>query len=155
SNQRVKMIGTMRSAFALIVASVASGVQISGPSPLTRSLVPGVRVEAVERGLEAERAGMKVGDVIVAWSRGETHGKTEERTEGSIQSPFDWTDLLIEYAPRGSLTLHGWRGDEEQQWLLGLREWGLTVQPVVRADLTSPYEQCRGFDQAGKHTDAV
>lgn len=107
----------------------------------------GVIVEQVDKGSEAESAGLQVGDVVFAWSRG--------LAEGLIESPFGWTDVVIEQAPRGTLTLRGLRNNQERVWSLGLRQWGLTVGPVMRAGLKASYEQCRGLGQTDKHGEAA
>src|SRR5512140_511559 len=47
---------------------------------------PGVVVEKVEKGSAAEEAGLRKGDLILSWNRGNHH---EE-----IRSPFDWSAAL-------------------------------------------------------------
>ena len=95
----------------------------------------GVIVEQVEHSAEAENAGIKPGDQILAWSRGESKGK--------IESPFDWADLLIEQAPRGNVVLQGMRAGQPKTWPLGLRTWGLTVDPNLRPPLMATLHNCR------------
>jgi len=56
---------------------------------------PGVVVEEVEAGREGDRAGLKVGDVILGWSRGDAAGK--------IESPFDYMWVEIEQRPRSEV----------------------------------------------------
>lgn len=75
----------------------------------------GVVVIKVDRDSEGEVAGVKVRDRVAGWALGTTHGR--------IESPFDWTELLVEQAPRGTLTLQGWRAGQRMTWDLGLRAW--------------------------------
>lgn len=106
----------------------------------------GVRVEQIEQGGDAHAAGIQVGDRINEWSlRGNS---------GTIESSFDWAEMLAEEAPRGTITLRGWRGDQKMVWSLGLRTLGLTVGPLFPERLTKAYESCRALRSAEKHKEA-
>src|SRR5213595_1095699 len=68
----------------------------------TQSSERGVVVEQVDKGSEAEKAGLQAGDVILAWSHSELRG--------NIESPFDLAEVETEQRPRGAVLLEGLRG---------------------------------------------
>jgi CHAT domain-containing protein/Tfp pilus assembly protein PilF len=96
---------------------------------------PGVVVEEVEAGREGDKAGLKVGDVILGWSRGDAAGK--------IESPFDFIWVDIEQRPRSIVTLEGMREGEKASWTLGSGEWGITARPIFTGRLLNTYEKAR------------
>src|SRR5882762_1221933 len=108
--------------FGALCLSTSSEAQIPTEKPEAAQAKFGVAVELVEQGEAAEVAGLQVGDQIVEWSRG--------GSGATIESPFDWAEVLIEQAPRGSVTLKGWRRGQQMTWSLGLRRWGLVVEPI-------------------------
>jgi CHAT domain-containing protein/Flp pilus assembly protein TadD len=119
-------------------------------SAQTSRLMPaevGVRVENVDEGQEAAASGVQVGDYIAEWSRGESGG--------AIESPFDWAEVLIEQAPRGPVTLKGWRRGQQMTWLLGQRRWGLVVTPIFPERLAKTFDWCRDLERAKKQKDVA
>lgn len=84
-------------------------------------LLPGVVVEKVERNSEAEKAGLREGDVILSWSRGDQQEK--------VESPFDIAWLDIEQRPRGVVTVQGFRDGQVRSWKLSPVYWSLDVRP--------------------------
>src|SRR5471030_841883 len=105
---------------------------------------PGVVVEEVEAGREGDKAGLKVGDVILGWSRGDAAGK--------IESPFDYIWVDIEQRPRSEVMLDGMRADKKVTWTLGRGEWGLTAGPVFTGRLHDVYSKARGMAKAGRRS---
>jgi hypothetical protein len=101
----------------------------------------GVRVERVDKGQEAEAAGIQVGDYIVEWSRA--------GGGGAIESLFDWAEILTDETPRGTITLRGWRRGQKMKWSLGLRRWGLVVKPIFPERLAKMSDSCRDLETAG------
>src|SRR5215472_9043695 len=82
----------------LILASVSVVAQESSPAEpnLTAGgelFQPGLVVEKVEPGYQANRAGIREGDVLLSWTQGEAFGKFE--------SPFDLIRLDLNQRPRG------------------------------------------------------
>jgi CHAT domain-containing protein/Tfp pilus assembly protein PilF len=96
---------------------------------------PGVVVEEVEAGREGDKAGLKVGDVILGWSRGDAAGK--------IESPFDYMWVDIEQRPRSEVTLDGLRGKQKMSWTLSTGEWGITAGPIFTGKLQNTYKRTR------------
>lgn len=82
---------------------------------------PGVVVESVTRSSEALASGMRVGDVLRSWSRGDKNG--------AIESPFDLMVLEIQEAPLGAVTIEGLRGTERHTWRLGPETWDVRTRP--------------------------
>src|SRR2546423_10533849 len=84
-------------------------------------LRPGVVVEEVKEYWGAEQGGLQAEDILLEWSRGDAHGR--------IESPFDLTEIEIEQAARGVVTVKGLRGNESKTWELGAAAWGIKIRP--------------------------
>jgi CHAT domain-containing protein/Tfp pilus assembly protein PilF len=107
----------------------------------------GVVVESLVAGFEAEKAGIKPGDVLLEWSRGDKRGE--------ITSPFDLNYLRVEEASRATVKLDGVRGAEKRSWLLGSNTWAIRARPNFQEDLLSIYHEANTLAQAGKLAQAV
>jgi len=107
----------------------------------------GVVVEQVEKGSESEKAGLQAGDVILAWSRAESHG--------NIESPFDLAEIEIEQNPRGPVLLEGLRGREKQVWRMGPSAWGIVRRPTLSGDFLMAYQQSQELAKAGALAEAA
>src|SRR5581483_552901 len=114
---------------------------------IPEELKPGVVVEGVEKNSEGERAGLKEGDVLLSWSRGDIKGK--------VESPFDLSDIEIEQAPRGNVALEGFRGEEKRVWVLGPDDWAVKARPNLPQNLLSFYREGQELAKAGKLSEAV
>jgi CHAT domain-containing protein/Tfp pilus assembly protein PilF len=101
---------------------------------------PGVVVEEAGKNSEAERAGMRDGDILLHWVRGDSHGE--------VESPFDLSWTEIEEAPLGIVKLEGLRGTEKQVWSLGPADWGLTARPNFGGQLLSAYVEAQELDKS-------
>src|ERR1700732_2512583 len=62
---------------------------------------PGVVVESFSPNSPSDRAGLREGDVLLRWARGDS--------AGAFVSPFDLSVVEIEQGPRGAVTLIGRR----------------------------------------------
>ncbi|HLJ86941.1 MAG TPA: CHAT domain-containing protein [Candidatus Angelobacter sp.] len=71
-----------------------------------------------------ERAGIKPGDILLTWTRG--------NAKGEIESPFVMAYLENEEAPRGPVKIQGIRNTENRTWLLGRDYWLIGVRPNLR-----------------------
>jgi tetratricopeptide (TPR) repeat protein len=112
------MLGTPMHGQALRASRVSSAPKVEP------QLLPGVVVEKVDKNSEAEKAGLREGDVLLSWSRGDQGDQ-----QGDIQSPFDVSWLDIEQRPRGTVTVYGQRLGRKQSWALGAIPWLLNVRP--------------------------
>jgi len=108
---------------------------------------PGVVVEEVEAGREGNKAGLKVGDVLLSWSRGDA--------SGDIASPFDISLLEIEQKPRGPVTIKGLRGTEMHTWMLGPDAWEIQARPNFQGKLLDSYQEGQQLLTAGKLAEAA
>jgi CHAT domain-containing protein/Flp pilus assembly protein TadD len=107
----------------------------------------GVVVEWVMPESEAEKDGIKPGDVIDGWSRAVEHG--------TIDSPFSFTWVEIEQKPRGPLRLEGLRGTEKLSWKFSTDQMGLRVRPLMPDHLAHTYEEALALADAGKIREAA
>src|SRR5882724_6139580 len=93
---------------AMLIGLTASvGGQVAVPSSESRTevpqdLKPGVVIEEIAKYSEGEKAGLKEGDIILHWACG--------GASGEIQLPSDLNSVEIEQAPRGVVTVEGFRG---------------------------------------------
>lgn len=115
--------------------------------PLSGNLASkGVAVEVVEKGADAETAGLQSGDVLLAWSRG---GQLQE-----IASPFDWPAVTPAPGTSVPLILRGLRGSNERTWTLS-SILGITLGPVILPSFALSYHECRELSRAGKSMDSA
>lgn len=82
---------------------------------------PGVVLEELPPGGALEKAGLRPGDALVAWSR--------EGSGGEIWTPFDWLWVKTEQAPRGTVRLRGERDGAVFSFEVGKGVWDARVQP--------------------------
>jgi CHAT domain-containing protein len=113
--------------------SLVSGT--SSDSPNSLSLQKGVVVERLGEGFEAQKAGMRVGDVLLRWQRG--------NSSGEIDSPFMVLYLRYEQAPRGTMRIDGLRNGKKRSWFLGSDTWGIWPRPNFQTEILSQYQRCR------------
>jgi len=107
----------------------------------------GVVVEWVTKNSTADKAGVRAGDVLLNWTRGEESGR--------IDSPFDLPFIRFEQASRGTVTIAGFRGAERQTWLLTSDTWGIAARPTLEANLLATYLEGEKLADAGKLTQAA
>ncbi|HEY6250264.1 MAG TPA: tetratricopeptide repeat protein [Candidatus Angelobacter sp.] len=122
-------------------------VSLPGNSLPMEDSKKGVIVEEVTKGSAGEQAGLRQGDIIVTWARGNEHGE--------VNSPFDITAVIIEQSPRGRVTLEGLRGATKQVWTIGLGKWGLATRPQLPEELQSRYRKGQDLASEGKATEAA
>lgn len=96
----------------------------------------------VAPGSAAERAGLEAGDELAAWS-------SESGGSGALRTPFDLGEVKVEQAPRGPVTLAGFRAGEERSWRVLPGVWGIEARPAFAPDLLALYEQGRERIGAG------
>jgi CHAT domain-containing protein/Tfp pilus assembly protein PilF len=126
----------------LTVALATSTRAAAAPAPNV-----GVRVEDVAREQAADRAGIREGDTLRRWVRGDL--------DGVIDSPFDIRAIEVEQAPRGSVTLEGFRGEDPRVWVVGPDTWGLKTRPDLPNDQLAGYATAREHAKAGRTSQAA
>jgi len=107
----------------------------------------GVVIEAVKNNLEANKAGLQGGDIVLNWSRADARG--------DITSPFDLVEVEVEQGPRGEVTLEGWRGAEKRGWALRPGPWAVRARPNLPDGLLANYQEGEKLAKAGKLQEAV
>ncbi len=125
------------------VAQSAGGAAAQGPlAPAPAPIQSGIVVETVAKNSAAEKAGLRMGDALLRWSRGDTRG--------ALETPFELSQAETEQAPLGTVLLEGLRGAEKQVWSLGPGEWGLTARPNFTGTFLALYQEGQELATAGK-----
>jgi CHAT domain-containing protein/Tfp pilus assembly protein PilF len=122
---------------ALRTAIWAVLVSLSG-APAMAAADSGIVIEEARPGLMAAKAGLQPGDVVRRWTRGDA--------QGTLESPFELAWLEVEQAPRGPVTLEGFRGDETRTWTLAEGVWAVRARPALPEPPRLAYEA--GLEQA-------
>ena len=116
------------------------------PSP-SRAIKSGLMVESVVRGRQADKLGLRPGDIIRTWRRGEA--------KGVFDSPFVPAFVAIDQASRGSVTVYGSRGTQSRTWVFQSDSWGLQTRPQFSATYLSIYQQAMQLAADGKPIEAA
>lgn len=92
----------------------------------------GVVLEVVTPRSPLDRAGLRAGDVLLAWERLPNPPHQPRGARGELRSPFDWQwTLKIEQAPRGPIRLAVRRGPERRTFEVGPGSWGSRVRAAL------------------------
>jgi CHAT domain-containing protein/Tfp pilus assembly protein PilF len=133
-------------AFCLLAFLSAASLhsQEAGEKPDRRSmfLATGVLVEYVHTGGEAAQAGLRKGDLILAWR--------QEDLGGLIASPFDLDVVQTEWRPRAPVTLKGFSHGESHTWVLGRGLWWFDTRPNFTGLALNRYQEGRRLARRGK-----
>lgn len=121
-------------------------VLVQTPPAATAEALIGVVVESVG-GWTLEKAGVQAGDVLLHWKRLPAPPANLEPAEGVLTGYFDWVELVMEQAPRGTVVLTGRRGEEAKEFNVKPGLWDAKVRPVLSPKLEQIYE--RGKAQLG------
>jgi CHAT domain-containing protein/tetratricopeptide (TPR) repeat protein len=142
----VKKLASILSSSVLLCAF--SAIPLANASAAVEPVLKkGVIVESLIHNQEGEEAGIRPGDVLLAWSRGDA--------KGQINSPFDLPYVRMEQASRGPLRLIGFRGAQKRSWLIGSDLWGIWTHPNFQGELLSIYSQGQQLAQAGRLNEAL
>jgi CHAT domain-containing protein/Flp pilus assembly protein TadD len=142
-----KTLSLVASTLILLLGTCAQAVQTSPQSASAQTSSRGVIVESVTAEFEAEKLGIKPGDVIDSWSGAAEHG--------AIDSPFDLTWVELEQKPRGLLSLEGLHGAERKNWKFSTDVFGLKVRPMMPEEMAVIYSQGKALAEAGKLAEAA
>jgi CHAT domain-containing protein/Tfp pilus assembly protein PilF len=94
-----------------------------------REILPGVVVEDVANASAGEKAGLRPGDVLLAWQRPANPSANPEKAEGKIESVFDWMWVEMEHGPRGTVKVSGERDGRPLTIEVPRGLWGVKVRP--------------------------
>jgi CHAT domain-containing protein/tetratricopeptide (TPR) repeat protein len=98
---------------------------------------PGVVVEEVNKNYAAAAAGLRKGDILLRWKRGNASGK--------IHSPFDLWKLEWEQGTLGTVTISGSRANQNRSWIMGHDSWFIATRPNFGLSLLNLYSIGRKF----------
>jgi CHAT domain-containing protein/Tfp pilus assembly protein PilF len=110
---------------------------------------PGVVLEEVGKGSTLERAGLRTGDLVLAWERPVEPPAHPEGGGGEIRTVFDWSWVQAEQAPRGTVRLRGERGGAPMSFDVPRGVWDARVRPRMMVDLFALYTEGRQRIEAG------
>jgi len=134
-----------------LTASVCGQVAVRSTQASTtvaqKGLDPGIVVERIAKNSVGEKAGLKEGDILLRWSRGDSAGQTD--------SPLDLSEIEVEQSPRGSVTLTGIRGTESKTWLLEEGTWGIDTRANLTGKLLSRHTEAHQAAKSGKIVEAA
>ena len=123
-------------------------ITVAWPALATDDSRRGVVVESVSEDSTLAMAGVRSGDVFIAWRR--PPDPPASAAEGALEGYFDWWRLRREEAPRGSVVLIGERGGERLAVVVERGSWKSTVRPVlplaVLTQLSAGQEKISGGD---------
>ena len=123
--------------FLLILAAVPA------PRPAVGASSDGVVVDEVHAGFGAEQAGLRKGDVLLAWSRAASPPANPAPARGALHSQFDLIEVELEQAPRGDLTIDGTRDGQPLSVRMPFQDWVVSVRPQLDAPDLAAYEEGR------------
>jgi CHAT domain-containing protein len=110
-------------------------------------------VDEISKNSPAEKAGLRIGDVIVSWSRAVV--RDDAGASAPIRSPFDLLLVELEQAPRGSISLVTTRGGAHVTRVLPPVPFGLMSRPALPAALLAAHRAAHALAQAGQAAKAA
>jgi CHAT domain-containing protein/Tfp pilus assembly protein PilF len=110
-------------------------------------LKQGIVVDWLTKNSQAERAGVRPGDILLSWTRGEA--------SGHFDSPFDLPHVRFEQASRGVVRIEGLRGAAKQSWVLGSDTWGIAGRPNLTDPLSTVYWEGQQLAQERRGEEAA
>jgi CHAT domain-containing protein/Tfp pilus assembly protein PilF len=120
-----------RLALGLWLVSASASIAFAGER--------GVVVEEVTPGFGGAKAGLQVGDVLLAWSREGNPPANPKPARGKIRTPFDLVEPEYEQVPRGRVTLIGSRNGVAKRWVASPEEWRIRARPALDGALLRSY----------------
>jgi CHAT domain-containing protein/Tfp pilus assembly protein PilF len=148
----------MTSFLRAVVLLAALSVTLSSNGGVLRTQQPtqrGVIVEEVIPNGSAATAGIRAGDVLLAWSRAASPPANPEAVKGAIDFPFDLTEVEVEQAPRGEVTLEGIRDGRNVSFRLVPGPWNIRGRPQMPAEVLPAYLKGKTFIDAKDTESAV
>lgn len=144
----MKLFRSIASFYALFQISVFAYGQISSDSITAASRSgKGIVVERVSKNTQAEKAGVRPGDILLNWKRGDA--------KGEFESPFDLSHVFFEQAPRGPVTLNVVRGSERRTWSFGSDTWGISARPNFTGPFLAIYRRGQELFATGNPAEAA
>ena len=110
----------------------------------------GAVVEALGEASVFLQAGLRPGDVILAWERPPAPPANSESARGEVETVFDWMWLEVEQAPRGPLKLFGERDGQPRRFEIAAGSWDARLRPRLAPRLLEVYARGRDHVDAGE-----
>jgi CHAT domain-containing protein/tetratricopeptide (TPR) repeat protein len=126
----------MTSAPAVVALVLGLAIPVAGD---------GIVVEEVKDGFAAHQAGLKPGDVLLAWERSAAPPANPASARGELHSALDLEGVEREQASRGAITLTVARDGERRPVHLSPGEWRLTARPALDPTDLKAYEDARAL----------
>ena len=145
--KRVLLCGVFFLFIPFTFGQTTSNLENRASTKASAELRKGVVVDTVKKNLEAYKAGLQNGDILLSWTRADA--------KGEIASPFDVSEIEAEQAPRGTVTLEGLRGTTKRTWVLEPGSWGVDTRPNLPESLLVIYLEGQKLATGGKLQDAV
>ena len=128
----------------LSVAILGLGLAVAASATrLAETTGIGIVVEEVGKGSALEGAGLRSGDLLLAWESPPDPPANPEGGEGEIGTYFDWLWLKAEQAPRGTVRLRGEREGAAIVFEVARGPWDARVRPQMPASLLQSYTEMR------------
>jgi CHAT domain-containing protein/Tfp pilus assembly protein PilF len=135
----------MHKSFAVLALAFGAGSALAAEKP-----VAGLVVDDVAKGSAAERAGLQPEDIVVSWTRPASPPANLQEASGQLVHPFDVTDVELEEAPRGTVTLQIQRAGASLALAMPPGEWGVSVRPRLAEAALARYREGRASIAAGE-----
>lgn len=118
-------------------------------APQLPSETSGIVVEDVGVASAFVEAGLRPGDLVVAWKRLPAPPANPQGAQGVLESVFDWNWLEVEQAPRGALGLSIRRGGTATSLEVGPGRWETAVRPRMPTVMLDHYSKGRKLIESG------
>jgi CHAT domain-containing protein/Tfp pilus assembly protein PilF len=130
----------------VINVTLCASSAAENPSP-SRAIEPGLVVESVVKGRQADKLGVRPGDILRSWRRGDA--------KGIFDSPFAPAYVAVDQASRGSVTVDGSKGTQSRTWVFQSDSWGIQTRPNFSGTYLSIYQQAMQLAADGKPIEAA
>ncbi len=114
---------------------------VTGATGMALADETGIVVESVARESALEKADLRASDVLLAWERQPSPPANPQLARGNLDSPFDWSWLQIEQAPRGTVKLIGRRQGMSKVWSVRPGNWEAKVRPAMSEQALALYRK--------------
>jgi CHAT domain-containing protein/Tfp pilus assembly protein PilF len=110
-------------------------------------LRPGIVIDRVDKNFEGDKAGLREGDVLLRWSRGDA--------QGDMQSPFVLFQIEVSQKALGPVVVDGLREGERHVWTLGPGDWRMRARPNLAGSLLAAWNEGVELAKARKMAEAA
>ena len=116
----------------MLIALVLLG-NLGNPIFAQTSALINVIVADTMPGSAAQDAGMRSGDILIGWQRGES--------KGEFGGPFELSLIETEQGGRGTVTIRGRRGENTLTWDFAGAPWGIVPAPRLKPEAAATHRE--------------